>query len=168
MPEAATKWNDLRLFIDGDQTISSYHSHHRSPRVTIGHEVTSAIIYMLEKEFPYLSLCSNHWKAKHVIAGRYRFWAKMQGLAENGNGSDVDSDNECAVGSKHKARAGTVPRKRQKPAVVPPGESAVFIFFFLSYFDRTILCVLVHPSTTPVCTAAHEPNSPGTSSRTGT
>ncbi|KAF8195177.1 hypothetical protein K438DRAFT_1827019 [Mycena galopus ATCC 62051] len=31
MPEAATKWNDLRLFIDGDQTMLSYHSHHCLP-----------------------------------------------------------------------------------------------------------------------------------------
>ncbi|KAJ7883862.1 hypothetical protein B0H14DRAFT_3746107 [Mycena olivaceomarginata] len=41
-----------------------------------------------------------------------------------GDGSDVDSDNERAVGSKHKARVGTVPRKHQKPAVVPPEPSS--------------------------------------------
>ncbi|KAF8130020.1 hypothetical protein K438DRAFT_2032358 [Mycena galopus ATCC 62051] len=88
----------------------------------MGHEVTSAIVYVLEKEFPYLSLCSNHWKAKRVIAGRYQFWAKTQGLAENGDGSDVDSDDERTVGPKHKTRAATVPRKRQRPAVVPPAQ----------------------------------------------
>ncbi|KAJ7230594.1 hypothetical protein GGX14DRAFT_583941 [Mycena pura] len=90
----------------------------------MGHEVTSAIVFMLEKEFPYLSLCSNHWKAKRVIAGRYRFWAKTQGLGENGDGSD--SDDERVVGSKHKARAtaSASARKRAKPAVVPAGLSS--------------------------------------------
>ncbi|KAF8181341.1 hypothetical protein K438DRAFT_1767844 [Mycena galopus ATCC 62051] len=39
-------------------------------------------------------------KAKRVIAGRYQFWAKTQGLAENGDGSDVDSDDERTVGPK--------------------------------------------------------------------
>ncbi|KAJ7212568.1 hypothetical protein GGX14DRAFT_564325 [Mycena pura] len=88
----------------------------------MGHEVTSAIVYMLEKEFPYLSLCSNHWKAKRVIAARYRFWAKTQGFGENGD--DSDSADERMVGSKHKTRATAPFRKRAKPAVVPAGLSS--------------------------------------------
>ncbi|KAF8186616.1 hypothetical protein K438DRAFT_1973412 [Mycena galopus ATCC 62051] len=53
---------------------------------------------------------------------RYQFWAKTQGLAENGDGSDVDSDDERTVGPKHKTRAATVPRKRQRSAAVPPAQ----------------------------------------------
>ncbi|KAK7032705.1 hypothetical protein R3P38DRAFT_2773244 [Favolaschia claudopus] len=92
-----------------------------TPRLRhMGHEVMGAIIFMLENEYPYLGLCSNHWKAKRVISMRYRHWAKAQGLIgenEENEGSDGDggSDNERMVGTKHKPRAGTVPaRKRTK------------------------------------------------------
>ncbi|KAK7044955.1 hypothetical protein R3P38DRAFT_3177178 [Favolaschia claudopus] len=87
-----------------------------TPRLRhMGHEVMGAIIFMLENEYPYLGLCSNHWKAKRVISTRYRHWARAQGLIGENEGSDGGSDDERMVGTKHKPRAGTAPaRKRTK------------------------------------------------------
>ncbi|KAF7308059.1 hypothetical protein MKEN_01168200 [Mycena kentingensis (nom. inval.)] len=66
----------------------------------LGHHAKCALVYMLERRFPYLRLCPDHWKVLSVIKARYRHWAGYR-----------DEDK----GTKRKAteNAGTAPKRRR-------------------------------------------------------
>lgn len=82
----------------------------------LGHQARTAIIYMLELKFPYLSLCADHWKALRVVSDMYRGWAKNKsGLIGYASGSDSRSDGTGKTGSKRKKVLQTSkPRKQRR------------------------------------------------------
>ncbi|KAF8153654.1 hypothetical protein K438DRAFT_1943159 [Mycena galopus ATCC 62051] len=66
----------------------------------LGHQVRGALVYMLEHRFPYLSLCTDNWKAH-------------RGLIRNDGGSDSGGDDDAATGSKRKGSVRSKAPKRQ-------------------------------------------------------
>ncbi|KAJ7051941.1 hypothetical protein C8F01DRAFT_1091141 [Mycena amicta] len=91
----------------------------------LGSQVRCAVIFMLERRFPYLTLCPDHWKAKKVLAARYRYWAGKKHLVGANDASDDDSDDEVKTGSKRKRSTVSQPRKRQPPATDPAADPSL-------------------------------------------
>ncbi|KAJ7834189.1 hypothetical protein B0H14DRAFT_2798639 [Mycena olivaceomarginata] len=90
----------------------------------LGQQVRGALVHMLEHRFPYLALCTDHWKALRVISGRYRFWAAK---LFDGTVSDGEDDTATAVDSSL-LRLSTLPDDipvgtLQEPAVQPPSST---------------------------------------------
>ncbi|KAJ7675417.1 hypothetical protein B0H14DRAFT_3066780 [Mycena olivaceomarginata] len=76
----------------------------------LGQQVRGALVHMLEHRFPYLALCTDHWKALRVISGRYRFWAAK---LFDGTVSDGEDDTATA-GSKRKSSVKHDTAKRRR------------------------------------------------------
>lgn len=81
----------------------------------LGHQARTALVYMLELKFPYLSLCADHWKALRVVSDMYRGWAKNKsGLVAYDSDSNSGSDGAGKMGSKRKKGLQTSKARKQR------------------------------------------------------
>ncbi|KAJ7897547.1 hypothetical protein B0H14DRAFT_3424903 [Mycena olivaceomarginata] len=86
----------------------------------LGHQVRTALVYMLELIFLYLSLCTGHSKAIRVMSEMHRDWAKNSGLVGYDSDSDSGSDSAGKTGSERMKK--DLP-KSPKPSCQPRRKS---------------------------------------------
>ncbi|KAF7345554.1 hypothetical protein MVEN_01574100 [Mycena venus] len=92
----------------------------------LGHQARTALVYMLELKFPYLSLCADHWKALRVVSEMYRGWAKNKsGLVGYASDSDSGSDGAGKTGSKRKKVSQTSKPRKQRRVANPAEDPAL-------------------------------------------
>ncbi|KAJ7797799.1 hypothetical protein B0H14DRAFT_2618581 [Mycena olivaceomarginata] len=100
----------------------------------LGHQVRTALVYMLELIFLYLSLCTGHSKAIHVMSEMHRDWAKNSGLVGYDSDSDSGSDSAGKMGSEQMKK--DLPKSPKQCRVANPAENPTL----------TCMSPLPHPS----------------------
>ncbi|KAJ7613104.1 hypothetical protein FB45DRAFT_1065210 [Roridomyces roridus] len=88
------------------------------PRVDeLGQDVITALVYQLEKQFPYVGCCTDHWKAMLFIKNKYRDWLK--------NHRNITGDGDVVAGKKRTSTEEQGGPARKRPAANPLDDPAL-------------------------------------------